>query len=42
MTPGDAIRAGADHVVAARPVIAASDPRAAAEAIVMEIEAATK
>jgi orotidine-5'-phosphate decarboxylase len=42
MTPGDAIRAGADHVVAARPVIAAGDPKAAAEAIVREIEAATK
>lgn len=40
MTPGEAIKAGADHVVAARPVIAASDPRAAAEAIVREIEAA--
>jgi len=40
MTPGEAIEAGADHVVAARPVIAASDPRAAADAIVREIEAA--
>jgi orotidine-5'-phosphate decarboxylase len=39
MTPGDAIKAGADHVVAARPVIAASDPKAAAEAIVAEIAA---
>ena len=42
MTPGEAIKAGADHVVAARPVIAASDPRAAAEAIVREIEAVLK
>ena len=40
MTPGDAIKAGADHVVAARPVIAAPDPKAAAEAIVRDIEAA--
>jgi orotidine-5'-phosphate decarboxylase len=42
MTPGDAIKAGADHVVAARPVIAAPEPKAAAEAIVKEIEAALK
>jgi orotidine-5'-phosphate decarboxylase len=40
MTPGDAIKAGADHVVAARPVIAANDPKAAAEAIVRDIEEA--
>jgi orotidine-5'-phosphate decarboxylase len=40
MTPGEAIKAGADHVVVARPVIAAGDPKAAAEAIVGEIEAA--
>jgi orotidine-5'-phosphate decarboxylase len=40
MTPGEAIKAGADHVVAARPVIAAGDPKAAADAIVIEIEAA--
>ena len=42
MTPGEAIKAGADHVVAARPVIASSDPKAAADAIVREIEAALK
>jgi orotidine-5'-phosphate decarboxylase len=42
MTPGDAINAGADHIVVARPVIAASDPHAAAQAIVAEIETATK
>lgn len=40
MTPGEAIRAGVDHIVVARPVIAAGDPKAAAEAIVAEIEAA--
>lgn len=39
-TPGDAIRAGADRLVVARPVIAAPDPRAAADAIVAEIAAA--
>ena len=39
MTPGEAIRAGADHLVVGRPVTAASDPRAAAEAIVAEIAA---
>jgi orotidine-5'-phosphate decarboxylase len=37
MTPGHAIRAGADHVVVARPVMQASDPKAVAEAIVEEI-----
>jgi orotidine-5'-phosphate decarboxylase len=40
MTPGRAIAAGADYLVAARPVIAAPDPKAAAEAIVAEIAAA--
>lgn len=39
-TPGDAIRAGADYLVVGRPVVAASDRRAAAEAIVAEIAAA--
>lgn len=39
-TPGDAIRAGADLLVVARPIIAAADPRAAAEAIVAEIAGA--
>ncbi len=37
-TPGDAILAGADYLVVGRPVIAASDPAAAANAIVDEIE----
>lgn len=40
MTPGEAIKAGADHIVVARPVIAAPDPRAAVEAIVAEIASA--
>ncbi len=40
MTPSDAIAAGADYLVVGRPVIAAADPKAAAEAIVKEIAAA--
>ena len=40
MTPGEAIHAGADHLVIGRPVTGAADPRAAAEAIVAEIRAA--
>lgn len=40
MTPGDAIRAGADYIVVARPVVKAADPRAAARNIVAEIAAA--
>jgi orotidine-5'-phosphate decarboxylase len=39
-TPAEAIRAGADYLVAGRPVTQAPDPRAAAEAIVAEIGAA--
>ncbi|BAT61757.1 orotidine 5'-phosphate decarboxylase [Variibacter gotjawalensis] len=37
MTPGRAIREGADYLVVGRPITAASDPKAAAEAIVAEI-----
>ncbi len=37
-TPKDARDAGADHIVVGRPVTHASDPRAAAAAIVREIE----
>jgi len=40
VTPADAIRAGADHLVVGRPVIAAADPAAAARAINAEIAAA--
>jgi len=40
-TPADAINAGADYLVVGRPIIAASDPKAAAEAIVAEIAGAT-
>jgi orotidine-5'-phosphate decarboxylase len=37
MTPAAAIAAGADYLVVGRPIIAAADPRAAAQAIVAEI-----
>jgi orotidine-5'-phosphate decarboxylase len=37
VTPGDAIRNGATHLVVARPIVKAADPRAAAEAIVREM-----
>lgn len=37
MTPADALRAGASHLVVARPIVAAGDPRAAAEAILAEM-----
>lgn len=40
MTPGRAIRAGADYLVVGRPIRDAADPRAAAEAIQGEIAAA--
>ena len=40
VTPAAAIAAGADYLVVGRPIIAAPDPRAAAEAIVAEIAAA--
>jgi orotidine-5'-phosphate decarboxylase len=39
-TPSQAIRAGSDYIVVGRPITAASDPRAAAQAIVEEIAAA--
>jgi orotidine-5'-phosphate decarboxylase len=37
MTPAAAINAGADYLVVGRPIVAAADPKAAAEAIVKEI-----
>ncbi len=40
MTPAEAVRAGADHIVVGRPITRAADPRAAAEAIVSEIAGA--
>lgn len=36
-TPREAIRAGADFIIVGRPILAASDPRAAAQEIVDEI-----
>lgn len=40
MTPGDAIRCGATHLVVGRPITGATDPRAAAAAVADEIAAA--
>jgi orotidine-5'-phosphate decarboxylase len=40
MTPEAAIKAGADYLVVGRPITRAPDPRAAAQAIIAEIEAA--
>jgi orotidine-5'-phosphate decarboxylase len=41
LTPSDAIRAGASHLVVGRPITGADDPRAAVETIVAEIAAAS-
>ena len=41
MTPSEAIRAGASHLVVARPIVKAPDPREAVASILAEIEAAT-
>ena len=41
MTPAAAIAAGADYLVVGRPIIAAADPQAAAQAIVEEISRAS-
>jgi orotidine-5'-phosphate decarboxylase len=40
LTPADAIRLGADHLVVGRPITQAKDPRAAALAVTEEIAAA--
>lgn len=37
VTPAEGIRLGANHLVVARPIVKAADPRAAAQAIVKEI-----
>lgn len=39
-TPHDAVRAGADYLVVGRPIVAAPDPLAAAQAVAEEIAAA--
>jgi orotidine-5'-phosphate decarboxylase len=41
MTPAKAIAAGADYLVLGRPIVEAADPKAAADAVVAEIEQAT-
>lgn len=40
VTPADAIRAGTSHLVVARPIVGASDRKAAAEAILAEMQSA--
>ena len=42
MTPATAIAAGADYLVVGRPVVAAADPKAAAQAIIAEIAGAQR
>ena len=42
MTPARAIEAGANYLVVGRPVLEAREPKAAADAIVAEIEQAAK
>jgi orotidine-5'-phosphate decarboxylase len=42
MTPTAAIAAGADHLVVGRPIVAAPDPKSAAEAIIAEIAKAAR
>lgn len=42
MTPAEALKAGSSHLVVARPIVNAADPRAAAEAILAEMTDALK
>ena len=42
MTPSAAIKAGANYLVVGRPIVTARDPKAAADAIVAEIAAASE
>lgn len=41
-TPGEAIAAGADHIVVARPILTAPDPAAAARAIAADLGGAAR
>ena len=41
-TPGSAIRSGADYLVVGRPITGAANPAKAADAILLEMKAATK
>ena len=41
MGPGEAVKAGADYIVVGRPIIAATDPRQAAESIAAEMQDGT-
>jgi orotidine-5'-phosphate decarboxylase len=38
MTPGEAVRAGADYIVVGRPVTGSGDPSAAAAGMIKEME----
>lgn len=40
MTPADALKAGSSHLVVARPIVKAADPKEAARAILAEMDAA--
>jgi len=42
MTPAAAIRVGSDYLVVGRPITGAADPKSAADAIVSEVEEATR
>jgi len=42
MTPAAAIRVGSDYLVVGRPITSAADPKSAADAIVSEVEEATR
>ncbi|RYG93608.1 MAG: orotidine-5'-phosphate decarboxylase, partial [Alphaproteobacteria bacterium] len=40
VTPFDALKSGSSHLVVARPIVKAADPKAAAQAILAEMQAA--